>query len=308
MTETTGIRSRTVTANGLHMHVTEAGVGTPVLLLHGFPQSSREWAPVIAALADRAHLIAPDLRGAGQTDAPASGYDAATVVRDVIALLDALGLDRVDLVAHDWSGLVGFDLCLDHPDRIRRFVAIAVPAPYFRMSPALMAALMKAMPHLWFQWAIATPGLGPALLSKGRQRLARWLFRGFETRPMNDADVAAYVETLRDPAHARAASKLDRGLILPGFMNAVRGSYLGGCCTPRRWCCSVRTTRCCRRTPSRSAQRTPRTRPSNPSPAGPTTLWTTTRTRSRAGSAPSCCGDSRALSRGDASAFTIVWP
>ena len=86
---------------------------------------------------------------------------------------------------------------------------------------------MKAMPHLWFQWAIATPGLGPALLSKGRQRLARWLFRGFETRPMNDADVAAYVETLRDPAHARAASKLYRGLILPGFMNVVRGSYLG---------------------------------------------------------------------------------
>ena len=90
MTETTGIRSRTVTANGLRMHVTEAGAGAPVLLLHGFPESSREWATVMAALADRAHLIAPDLRGAGQTDAPATGYDAATVARDVVALLDAL--------------------------------------------------------------------------------------------------------------------------------------------------------------------------------------------------------------------------
>ena len=227
MTETTGIRSRTVTANGLRMRVTEAGGGMPVLLLHGFPESSREWAPVMAALADRAHLIAPDLRGAGRTDAPATGYDAATVARDMIALLDALDLDRVDLVAHDWSALVGFDLCLDHTDRIRRYVAIAVPAPYFRMSRALMAGLIKAMPHLWFQWVIATPGLGPALLSKGRQRLAHWLFRGFEIRPMNDADVAAYVETLRDPVRARAASKLYRGLILPGFMKAVRGSYLG---------------------------------------------------------------------------------
>ncbi|HEX5857705.1 MAG TPA: alpha/beta fold hydrolase, partial [Microbacterium sp.] len=75
MTETTGIRSRTVTANGLRMHVTEAGAGTPVLLLHGFPESAREWAPVMAALADRAHLIAPDLRGAGRTDAPKAGYD-----------------------------------------------------------------------------------------------------------------------------------------------------------------------------------------------------------------------------------------
>ena len=227
MTETTGIRSRTVTANGLRMHVTEAGVGSPVLLLHGFPQSSREWAPVMAALADRAHVIAPDLRGAGQTDAPSTGYDAKTVARDVIALLDALGLERVDLVAHDWSALVGFDLCLDHPDRIRRYVAVAVPAPYFRMSPALMVGLMKAMPHLWFQWAIATPGLGPALLSNGRQRLARWLLRGFEHRPMDDADVAAYVDALREPARARAASKLYRGLILPGVVNIMRGAYLG---------------------------------------------------------------------------------
>ncbi|HEX5857308.1 MAG TPA: alpha/beta fold hydrolase, partial [Microbacterium sp.] len=227
MTETTGIRSRMVTANGLRMHVTEAGAGTPVLLLHGFPESSREWAPVMAALADRAHLIAPDLRGAGRTDAPKAGYDAPTVARDVIGLIDALGLDRVHLVAHDWSALVGFDLCLEHPDRIRSYTAIAVPAPYLRMNRAIAVGMMKAMPHLWFQWVIATPGVGPLLLSRGRQRLAHWLLRGFEGRPMDDADVAAYVEALRDPARARAASKLYRGLILPGFMNILTGKYLG---------------------------------------------------------------------------------
>src|SRR5690606_8118069 len=127
MAETTAIRSRTVAVNGLQMHVTEAGAGRPILLLHGFPQSSREWMPVMSALATRAHLVAPDLRGAGRTDAPGSGYDAATMARDVMALLDELGLEQVDLVAHDWSALVGFDLCLDYPDRIRRYVAIAVP-------------------------------------------------------------------------------------------------------------------------------------------------------------------------------------
>ena len=227
MTETTGIRSRTVTANGLRMHVTEAGAGNPVLMLHGFPQSSREWAPVMAALADRAHLIAPDLRGAGDTDVPSAGYDSATVVKDLLALLDELGLAKVDLVAHDWGALVGFDLCLDHPDRVRRYVAVAVPAPYFRMNRALALGMMKAMPHLWFQWVIATPGIGPALLSGGRQRLARWLFSGFETKPMNPDDVTAYVEALRDPGRARAASKLYRGLILPGFMSIMRGRYLG---------------------------------------------------------------------------------
>lgn len=227
MAEATGIRSRTVTANGLRMHVTEAGGGAPVLLLHGFPESSREWTKVMTALAPRAHMIAPDLRGAGQTEAPPSGYDAKTVASDILALLDELGLERVDLVAHDWSALVGFDLCLDHPDRVRRYVAIAVPAPYLRMNRALMAGMVKAMSHLWFQWAIATPWLGSALLSRGRQRLAHWLLRGFETRPMDDEDVAAYVAALREPARARAASRLYRGLILPAFMRIMRGAYRG---------------------------------------------------------------------------------
>jgi pimeloyl-ACP methyl ester carboxylesterase len=227
MDELTGIRSRMITANGLRMHVAEAGAGHPVLLLHGFPQGSRMWARVMTSLVGDRHLIAPDLRGAGGTDAPPGGYDSATVVSDVLALMDELGLERVDLIAHDWGAHVGFDLCLSHPDRVRRYVAIAVPAPYIRMSPALLAGLLKAMPHLWFQFVIATPGLGPRLLSGGRQRLAHWLLRSFEVRPMDDDDVAAHVEALRDPARARAASKLYRGLILPGFMNVIRGAYRG---------------------------------------------------------------------------------
>lgn len=227
MTDLTGIRSSSVTVNGLRMHVTDAGSGTPVVLLHGFPESSREWAPVMAALSDRARLVAPDLRGAGETDAPDAGYDSETVQRDLIALLDELGLARVDLVAHDWGAIVGFDLCLSHPDRVRSFVAVAVPAPYLRMNRALALGLMKALPHLWFQWVVAMPGLGPALLSRGRQRLAHYIFDAFKTRPLPAADVAAHVAALRDPARARAASKLYRGIILPGFMKAVNGAYRG---------------------------------------------------------------------------------
>lgn len=212
---------------GLKVHVVEAGSGTPVLLLHGFPQSSREYAAVMAHLSHTARVIAPDLRGAGQTDAPAEGYDLDTLVADVVGLLDALGLNRVALVAHDWSALIGFEVCLRHPDRVSRYAAIAVPAPYIRMTPTLAGAMMRAMPHLWFQWVIATPGLGPRLLSRGRQRLAYWLLRSFEVQPMRDDDVEAYVAALRDPARARAASKLYRRVILPGFMNILRGTYRG---------------------------------------------------------------------------------
>lgn len=227
MGEKTPLRSRTVMANGLRMHVTEAGEGAPVLLLHGFPQSWREWAPVMTALGREMRLIAPDMRGAGATAAPSDGYDSATVQQDVIALVDELGLGQVDLVAHDWSALVGFDLCLDHPERIRRFIAIAVPAPYLRMTPALAAAMTKAMPQLWFQWVIAAPGLGPRLLSHGTQRLARWLLRSFAVQPMDAADVEAYMAALREPERAKAASRLYRRLILPGFAAMMRGAYRG---------------------------------------------------------------------------------
>lgn len=218
---------RMVTVAGLNVHVVEAGSGMPVLLLHGFPQSSREYAAVMADLSHSARVIAPDLRGAGQTDAPAEGYDLDTLVADVIGLLDALDLNQVALVAHDWSALIGFELCLRHPNRVSRYVAIAVPAPYIRMTPKLAVAMMRAMPHLWFQWVIATPGLGPRLLSRGRQRLAYWLLRSSKVQPMRNDDVETYVAALRDPARARAASKLYRRVILPGFMKILRGTYHG---------------------------------------------------------------------------------
>jgi pimeloyl-ACP methyl ester carboxylesterase len=221
------VTERFVDLPGLRMHIREAGTGEPVLLLHGFPQSSREYARVIPLLAGRARVIVPDLRGAGATDAPAGRYDLATMRGDLVALMDALGLERASIVAHDWSALAAFSLCLEHPDRVNKYVAIAVPPPYIRMSPALLRPMVKAMPHLWFQYAVAAPGIGPRLLAGGRQRLATWILRTFEVQPIPDEDVAAYLAVLRQPASARAGSALYRQLILPEFIKIIRGSYRG---------------------------------------------------------------------------------
>ena len=178
-------------------------------------------------LAGRTRVIVPDLRGAGATDAPGGRYDLATMRGDLVALMDALGLERASIVAHDWSALAGFSLCLEHPDRVSRYVAIAVPPPYIRIGPALLWAMVKAMRHLWFPYAVAAPGIGPRLLAGGQQRLATWILRFFEVQPIPDEDVAAYLAVLREPAHARAASALYRQLILPEFIKIMRGSYRG---------------------------------------------------------------------------------
>src|SRR3954471_416719 len=99
-----GVDHRFVEANGLRVHVAEAGPADapPVLLLHGWPQHWYMWRRVLEALGGEHRLIAPDLRGAGGSDAPATGNDPQTFAADQVALLDALEIDRVRVAGHDW--------------------------------------------------------------------------------------------------------------------------------------------------------------------------------------------------------------
>ena len=205
------------------MHLAEAGEGEPVLLLHGFPQHWWEWRGVIPRLAEHYRVICPDLRGAGWTDAPPDGYTRQQLGDDLIALLDHLGLDRVRLVAHDWSAIVGLQLCLEHPARVRQYVGVASPHPWIRFSPTMLLGLWR----LWFQPVIATPGLGPTLLAGGRQRLARHLLQHGAADPgaFSDQDLELFLAPLRQPERARAGSALYRGLILPEIGRISRGAY-----------------------------------------------------------------------------------
>jgi pimeloyl-ACP methyl ester carboxylesterase len=220
-----GVEHRFVDLPGLRMHVAEDGHGEPLLLLHGFPQHWWEWRKVIPALAEHYRLICPDLRGAGWTDAPRNGYAADQLVADVVALLDALELDRVRIMAHDWGALVGFLLCLYHPERVESYVSLAIPHPFVRFDPRLLAAV----PRLWFQYAIATPILGPRLLSKGRQPLARYLLESYtaDKAAFSEQEIELFVGPFRDPARARAASALYRDFIVPLFPRVLAGAYRG---------------------------------------------------------------------------------
>jgi pimeloyl-ACP methyl ester carboxylesterase len=112
------------------MHVAEAGEGDPIVMLHGWPQHWYLWRDVIPLVAPHARVICPDLRGFGWSDVPSSDYDRETMARDVLALLDALELERVRLVGHDWGGWIGFLLCLNEPRRISRFVALSILPPW----------------------------------------------------------------------------------------------------------------------------------------------------------------------------------
>ena len=126
------LKGRTLDIRGLRMNVLVEGEGPDVLLVHGFPDSNSIWRNQIPALVHAGfRVIAPDLRGFGETTAPLSRseYKIDEFVEDLIAILDALDVPTVRLVGHDWGAAVGWQTCIRHGDRIDRYAALAVGHP-----------------------------------------------------------------------------------------------------------------------------------------------------------------------------------
>jgi pimeloyl-ACP methyl ester carboxylesterase len=132
MTGPTPFASRELEVNGVRLHVVIEGAGPDVLLLHGFPDSHALWRHTIPPLVAAGYrVIAPDLRGFGESEAPKgrAAYALPTLVADVIGLLDALGITTARLVGHDWGAVIGWQACLAHPQRFDRFAALSVGHP-----------------------------------------------------------------------------------------------------------------------------------------------------------------------------------
>jgi pimeloyl-ACP methyl ester carboxylesterase len=217
--ELPGVTHHYVDSDGLRVHVAEAGEGDPVLLLHGWPQHWYMWRPVIERLAPGHRLIAPDLRGFGWTEAPGHGYDGETFARDQVGLLDALGIDRVNVIGHDWGGWTTFLLGLRFPARIERMVVCNVPHPWPRSR--LRAA--GQLPQAWYAAVNATPGLGPLVHRRGTMPRAILRFGTVGMR-LDANEIATYADTYRDPARARAMSELYR-YYHRVFVDAIRGGF-----------------------------------------------------------------------------------
>jgi pimeloyl-ACP methyl ester carboxylesterase len=125
-----GISLRKIKSNGITMRIAERGEGPLVVLLHGWPESWYSWRHQIPALADAGyHAVAPDMRGYGETDAPAdvSEYTITKITRDIVGILDALEEDEAVVVGHDWGALIAWNCALLHPDRFRALIAMSVP-------------------------------------------------------------------------------------------------------------------------------------------------------------------------------------
>ena len=206
-----GVEHSYADAGGLRMHVAEAGAGEPVVLLHGWPQHWWEWRGVIPRLAESYRVICPDLRGLGWSDAPPRGYGKEALADDVLALLDALGLERVRLVGHDWGGYIGFLLCMRRPERFERFVALNTGHPFAPVNLRTVSVMWR----FWYQWLIATPVLGRAFVRSGFMLWPDWA----------PEDRELFAAPLREPARVAATVQIYRSFQTRDLPAIARGRY-----------------------------------------------------------------------------------
>ena len=122
-------KTQEIVANGTTIHVRVGGTGPAVVLLHGYGETGDMWAPMAADLAKDHTVIVPDLRGMGLSTKPAGGYDKKTQAGDVAGVMDALKVDKADVVAHDIGNMVAYAFAAQNPKRVTRLVLIDAPLP-----------------------------------------------------------------------------------------------------------------------------------------------------------------------------------
>lgn len=194
------IEHRTMTANGIRQHYLAAGSGAPLILLHGWPLSSRMWTEVIPDLARTHTVIAPDLRGAGFSDKPVGGYDKVTMAQDVHALAEGLGLERYSVVGYDIGGMVAYPLAAQFRSAVEKLVIVDVPIPGIAPWDKMLGA-----PALWHFSFHAQRDLAEALIA-GRERLYIEAFirsRAFNPAAIADAEIDAYAAEMAGPGCLR---------------------------------------------------------------------------------------------------------
>jgi pimeloyl-ACP methyl ester carboxylesterase len=185
---------------GVKLHYLEAGAGEPVILLHGYAETSHMWLPLIDRLAATRRVIAPDLRGFGQSGKPAQGYDKKSMAQDVKALADALGLKRARICGHDIGLMVAYAYAAQFPEGVERIALMDAFLPGIGDWNSVF--LLRDLWHFHFY------GETPLKLVEGRERIFLehfWNdFAADAKRSVPEADRQFYALAYAQPGAMRA--------------------------------------------------------------------------------------------------------
>jgi pimeloyl-ACP methyl ester carboxylesterase len=200
------VESKFADVDGVRLHYLAAGKGEPVVLLHGYAETSHMWLPLIKELAKTHTVIAPDLRGAGSSSAPETGYTKAAMARDIHALMSKLGFKQIGLVGHDIGLMVAYAYAAQYPAEVKRIV--------------LMDAFLPGVgdwTHVWLLrdlWHFHFYGATPLALVQGRERIYFehfWNdFAADRTKSIPEADRQFYAKEYAKPGHMKAGMEYFR--------------------------------------------------------------------------------------------------
>ncbi|GGD28897.1 alpha/beta fold hydrolase [Nocardioides daphniae] len=211
MPEAPGFEHHVVETPGLRTHLATVGEGDPVLLLHGFPQHWWQWRVVASRLADEGYrALCPDLRGSGWTEATSPEITRTSRLDDVLALLDALALDRVHLVSHDLGSVTAIQLSYGHPERLRRAVQLSVPPAFMTLSPRTLPGFRHLPAFFWHR-------SGTSLRFTFSER--------YVAQPMSEADIAAHLAPMQRPEIDAAVRTVSRAMVLGEAPRLAGGTY-----------------------------------------------------------------------------------
>jgi pimeloyl-ACP methyl ester carboxylesterase len=211
-----GITHHHADVNGTRLHYIAAGTsGSPVLLVHGFPETWWAFRKLIPLLAASHRVFAVDLRGFGDSDNGPGEYDSTTSAEDLHLLIEQLGAGPVHLTGQDISGTTVFRLAATHPEDVLSFTAIEMGLPGFGLE------MLADITHggTWYIGVLAAPGI-PEMLLTGRERdfLGKFAFPAMSATPgaITDADIDEFVRTYSRPGGWRGAIGLYQSMLQEG--------------------------------------------------------------------------------------------
>ncbi|GCD41231.1 alpha/beta fold hydrolase [Streptomyces paromomycinus] len=195
---TTGVAQ----VDGVRLHYTRAGSGPLVVLLHGWPQTSRCWWPVLGELAGDYTVVAPDLRGYGRSDKPTTGYDKRRMAADMAGLVESLGFERAAVVGHDRGARVAHRWALDRPEQVERIALLDI-VPTREMARRTDATIAAGYWHWFFH---LQPDLPERLAGADVRGYLEYFFERwtYNRHALTDEAVDAYVAAFSRPGALRA--------------------------------------------------------------------------------------------------------
>ena len=190
------------TVNGILMHYVIGGKGDPVVLLHGWPETWYEWRHIIPQLIDNNYtVIAPDMRGFGDSEKPQIGYDTKTVAEDIYQLVKKLGNSKIYIVAHDWGGPVAYSYAAAHPQDVRKMVILDTLLPGFGLEEAANFS-PKGLWHLSFH---AVRDLPEKLIDGKEDIYLNWFYDWtYNQSAITSEDREEYIKQYSKPGAMRA--------------------------------------------------------------------------------------------------------